>query len=161
MYFQGYGMWQDDHIRDWLMAASAETGCAVEMPSRDEGDRIVAELMKTYINEARNPRRSRDPRYWWEHMKLPYERFTCKEKRISEVLPSLEGYVHLLPEAPHIAFVCRIRAAELETVIEACCGFEYAVASEDGSWLIMENDHDEFFRCFASDETFLTEIAQS
>ena len=142
-------MWAEDQIRDWLMEAAASTGCAVEMVPDAEEASIVAQLRGTYVNEMCDPGR------WWEDLKLPYEYFNRSDRTLSEVMPSLEGSVYLLPEAPQFAFVYRLRATDVETVIMDCPGFEYAIASEDGSWLIVENHHDVFYRCLASDATFL------
>ena len=141
--------WPEDEIRDWLMAAADNTGCSVEMLPGDEEDAIVARLFSKYVNEIRNPGS------WWMGLKLPYECFHRTEKKISDVLPSLDGIVHLLPEAPRLAFVYRIKAVELETILDNCPGFEYVVASEDGSWLMTENHHDMFYLCKAADREML------
>jgi len=152
MYFQGYGMWAEDEIRDWLMEAAANTGCAVEMLPDAEEERIIAKLRDMYTNGEQ------DPGQWWQDLKLPYEYFDSTKTELSEILPSLDGYVHLIPEAPRRAFIYRIKAADLQAVIWDCYGFLYAVASEDASWLVIENDHNQYYRCFASDAMFLKNL---
>ena len=142
-------MWAEDEIRDWLMEAAANTGCAVERLPHAEEEKIVTRLRDTYTNGERNPG------LWWEDLKLPYEYFNRSDRTLSEVMPSQNGNVYLLPDAPHFALVYRVRAADVEAVIMDCPGFEYAIASEHGSWLIIENHHDVFYRCLASDAAFL------
>jgi hypothetical protein len=149
--------WPEDEIRDWLMAAADNTGCSVEMLPRGEDYAIVARLFSKYVNEISNPGSCEigNPGSWWMGLKLPYVCFHRSEKKTSDILPSLDGFVHLLPEAPRLAFVYRIKAVELETILDDCPGFEYVVASEDGSWLMTENHHDMFYLCKAADRELL------
>jgi hypothetical protein len=139
----------EEEILVWLTAASAATGCGIEILTGTEQDAIIQSLSATYVDGIR------DPGWWWMGLKLPYEFLDGKNKRISQVLPSLEGNVHLLPDGPRFTFVYRLKAVDLETIIMDCPGFQYAASAEDGSWLMTENHHDMFYLCRASDALLL------
>ena len=130
-------------IGGWIRSAASETRIHLIQLSDSESAKIVAALHDHYVIG--------NPWAWWMSLSMAYDTWDSREVNISSILPTLSDQVYFIPEAarnhPH---VYRVRAGDLERLIDNCPGFEYNVASLDGSWLLAESDHDIFYLCKSS-----------
>ena len=127
----------DKEIRGWIEDGARELGIEAVVLPEAEAAVINAFLRDRYVNG--------NPIAWSWALKPPYIHFDSTKTKLSEVLPTLDGEVYLIPDTPEVNNpVFKIRAAEVESVILNCPGFEYSIANMNGDWLVAEFHHDVF-----------------
>jgi hypothetical protein len=130
-----------DEIRGWILEAAKNTGSEVACLPDAEAEGVVNSVFDRYVEGCNRT-------WWWEGLKLPYTHFDRKAVTLSGILPALAGEVYLIPQDPmHNWPVYRLKAADLEPLLNDCPLFEYGVVSVDGNWFLAESHHDVLFLC--------------
>jgi hypothetical protein len=129
-----------EEIQGWIEDASIKVGVQVSIVPSAEARELITLIMERYVFGR--------PTWWWDQLKLPCVQFDRKTVRLSEILPSLEGNVYLIPEYPnHDGPVFLVSAHGVEAILNHCPIFEYSILDRRADWLITESHHDVLYVC--------------
>jgi hypothetical protein len=129
-----------EEIKSWIEAASVDTGLQVSIIPDAEAQELIALIIERYVKAPCG--------WWWDQLKVPYVHFDSQTVRLSEILPSLEGEVYLIPEYPHLKGpVFRVKAREVEAILDDSPFFEYSIVDKHADWLVTESHHRVIFLC--------------
>ena len=109
---------------------------------QDADDLIESAAAKFVVDRSRL--------WWWESLtdSLPQESITLPESPspgyISEICPSGPAYLFVTNDEFPPWPVFRGDASDFERILGECPLFEYAIVSEDMSWMVLENHHSVF-----------------
>jgi hypothetical protein len=137
-----------DEIKGWIEDASLNTGFHVSILPDAEARVLTALIIERYVLGL--------PSWWWAQLKLPCVHFDRRTVRPSEVLPSLEGDIYLIPEYPdHEGPIFIVKAREVEAILDDCPVFEYSIVDQHADWLVTESHHDVLYVCRWADAKLL------
>jgi len=129
-----------DEIRGWIEDASRNTGFQVSILPEAEARELIALIIERYVLGL--------PSWWWAQLKLPYVYFDRRTVKLSDVLPSSDGDIYLIPEYPdHEGSIFIVKAREVEAILDDCPGFEYTIVDKHADWLATESHHDALYIC--------------
>jgi hypothetical protein len=137
-----------DEIKGWIEDASRNTGLQVSILPDAEARELIALIIERYVLGL--------PSWWWAQLKLPYVHFDRRAVKLSDVLPSLDGDIYLIPEYPdHEGPIFNLKAREVEAILDDCPGFEYTIVDKPADWLVTESHHDVLYVCRWADAKLL------
>ncbi|GGH10822.1 hypothetical protein [Silvibacterium dinghuense] len=133
-----------DEIKSWIEEAALNTGSNVSVVTDAKAQELTTLINERYVFGL--------PGWWWAQLKKPCSKFDRNVVRLSQILPSLESEIYLIPEYPnHEGPIFKISARDVEAVLNDCPLFEYNLLGDEGGWLISESHHDVIYLCKSDD----------
>lgn len=138
-----------DEIKGWIEDASLNTGFHVSIVPDAEAKELISLIGERYVLGL--------PGWWWAQLKLPYVQFDRRTVKLSEILPSLDGDIYLIPEYPnHEGPIFILKAFEVEAILDDCPAFEYSILDKRAEWFVTESHHDVLYVCRWADKHPIT-----